>query len=162
MTVIPYLHASCVEKDGRGILLRGHSGAGKSSFALSLINRGFKLVADDQVRTVVENGCLVAQAASALKGLLEVRGVGIIKLDYSPSCHVQYLIDLVPGFRSDRMPPMVQTSINSILVRSFQMNPMDSKSIEKVLILFHQDFLSFYEEDQNGEITSKSATPGSC
>lgn len=156
MTIIPYLHASCVEKNGLGVLLRGHAGAGKSSFALSLINQGFMLVADDQVRASAEDGCLMARPAESIKGLLEVRGVGILKLKHSPICQVQYLIDLVPGFRSDRLPALKTTSINGIDVRSFQMNPMDPKSIEKVLVLFHQDFLGFYEDHQNGEIASTS------
>jgi HPr kinase/phosphorylase len=155
VTIIPYLHASCVEKDGYGVLLRGHSGAGKSSFALTLINRGFKLVADDQVRTFVQGGQLLAQSSEALKGLLEVRGVGILKLQCTDVCQVKYLIDLVPGYRSDRLPLLMDTMINGLNIRSFQMNPMDPRSIEKVLVLFHQDFLGFYEEDQNGEMTSK-------
>jgi HPr kinase/phosphorylase len=156
VTVIPHLHASCVEKNGQGVLLRGHAGAGKSSFALSLINRGFRLVADDQVRTRTEDGLLIASPAEALKGLLEVRGIGILNFDYTSSCHVQYLIDLVPGYMSDRMPTLSHFSLSGIPIRAFQMNPMDPKSIEKVLVLFHQDFRGFYEEDQKGETTSKS------
>lgn len=156
MTVIPYLHATCVEKDGLGVLLRGHSGAGKSAFALALINRGFKLVADDQVRTSVVDGGLNAHPAEPLKGLLEVRGLGILKLSYSPACQIQYLIDLVPGFRCDRLPYFFETLISGVKVRSFQMNPMDPKSVEKVLVLFHQDFVGFDLEDQKGETASTS------
>ncbi len=157
MTIIPYLHASCVEKDGFGVLLRGHAGAGKSSFALSLINRGFKLVADDQVWVVVQDEQLQAFPADALKGLLEVRGVGILRLGHTQVCVIKYLIDLVPGFRSDRMPESMTTNLNGVPLRSFQMNPMDPRSIEKILVLFHQDFLGFYEDqDQKGETTSKT------
>lgn len=156
MTVIPYLHATCVEKDGLGVLLRGHAGAGKSSFALALINRGFKLVADDQVRTSLIDGFLTAQPAEVLKGLLEVRGLGILKLSYSPVCQIQYLIDLVPGFKCDRLPSYFETTINGARIQSFQMNPMDPNSVEKVLVLFNQDFLGFDVPHQKGETASTS------
>lgn len=156
MTVIPHLHASCVEKDGIGILIRGHSGAGKSSFALSLLNHGFRLVADDQVRTVVENGALIAEPADNLKGLLEVRGVGILQMNYSPRCTLRYLVDLVPGYVPERLPKSRQKYLSGVPLQIFQMDSRDPKSIEKILVLFHQDFLGIYEENQNGEITSKS------
>ncbi|GEM_PF-1252882 len=152
MTVIPYIHASCVEKDGRGILLKGHSGAGKSSFALALINRGFTLVADDQVLASAKDDRLLAEPADALKGLLEVRGVGLLRMRYSPSCQIQVLIDLVPGFRSERLPSPKTQLLHGLPIRSFQINPMDPRSIEKVLVLFHPDFQGFYESESGNQI----------
>lgn len=41
------IHASCVAKDGRGVLLCGRSGAGKSSFAYACTRRGWTFVTDD-------------------------------------------------------------------------------------------------------------------
>jgi HPr kinase/phosphorylase len=69
------LHASCVARQGAGVLLLGPSGSGKSDLALRLMDRGFDLVADDQV--VVRDG--IACAAPNLAGLLEVRGLGIVR-----------------------------------------------------------------------------------
>lgn len=43
------LHASCVARDGQGLLIAGRSGSGKSSTALSLIHRGWDWLADDVV-----------------------------------------------------------------------------------------------------------------
>lgn len=151
MTIIPYIHASCVEKEGRGILLRGHSGASKSSFALTLINRGFTLVADDQVRVSTQDNKLIAEPAEALRGLLEVRGIGLLRMNYSPSCELQVLIDLVPGYRADRMPAVETQTLHGLALRSFQINPMDPRGIEKVLVLFHPDFLGFYEEETRSQ-----------
>ncbi len=73
-----HLHASCVARDGSAVLLSGPAGAGKSDLALRLIDRGFVLVADDQV--IVEAGC--ARAPAALAGLIEVRGLGLLRLPY--------------------------------------------------------------------------------
>ena len=44
------LHATCVAVDGRGLLILGPSGSGKSALALQLIALGAQLVADDRTR----------------------------------------------------------------------------------------------------------------
>lgn len=72
------LHASCAARDDAGVLLLGPSGCGKSDMLLRLIDRGFVLVADDQVD--VEAGSAVP--AAGLEGLIEMRGLGILRLAY--------------------------------------------------------------------------------
>ena len=76
MQVRQQVHGSCVARDGAGVLLLGPAGSGKSDLALRLIGRGFGLVADDRVD--VMDG--VASAPAALAGLLEVRGLGVVRL----------------------------------------------------------------------------------
>jgi len=89
-----HLHASCAARRGpdgfEAVLVQGPSGAGKSDFVLRLIDAGFLLVADDQVR--VEAG--IASAPAALAGLLEVRGLGIFRLPYLPSAKLRLVIRL--------------------------------------------------------------------
>ncbi len=72
------LHASAAARQGAGVLLLGASGAGKSALVLRLLACGFNLVADDQV--MVEDA--VAQPPRELAGLLEVRGLGLVRLPY--------------------------------------------------------------------------------
>jgi HPr Serine kinase C-terminal domain len=43
------LHAACVSLDGRGILLTGDSGAGKTTTAISLVKEGLAFLGDDLV-----------------------------------------------------------------------------------------------------------------
>lgn len=43
------LHAACVGRDGRGILLMGPSGAGKSTVTLQCLLRGFDMLAEDAI-----------------------------------------------------------------------------------------------------------------
>lgn len=51
------LHGSCVSIDGRGILITGKSGAGKSTIATALLNKGCKIITDDVAATSVnDNG----------------------------------------------------------------------------------------------------------
>jgi len=73
------LHASCVAVDGRGLLILGPSGSGKSSLALQMIGLGAMLVADDQVDVTLAGDALVAGAPPALAGLIEARGVGLLR-----------------------------------------------------------------------------------
>lgn len=41
------IHAGAVERRGRAVLFSGRSGAGKTTLALSLLERGFRLLSDD-------------------------------------------------------------------------------------------------------------------
>ena len=91
-------HASCAARDGAGVLLVGGSGVGKSDLALRLLDRGFQLVADDRVD--VEDG--VARAPAALAGLIEVRGLGLLRLPYLAMARLRLVAQL--GGDTDRLP----------------------------------------------------------
>ncbi len=86
-------HASCAARDAHGVLLLGPSGSGKSDLLLRLLDRGFALVADDQVE--VEDG--IATAPSALAGLVEVRGLGILRLPYQATARLALAVRLGSG-----------------------------------------------------------------
>jgi HPr kinase/phosphorylase len=97
------IHGTCVARDGAGVLIVGPSGAGKSDLALRLLGRGFGLVADDQVDIgQVDIGDRVARAPEALAGLLEVRGLGIVRLPYLARVNLKVVVDLTEW--SERLP----------------------------------------------------------
>ena len=73
------VHATTVDLAGLGVLLLGPSGAGKSDLALRLIGDGALLVADDQTSITIENVALIARAPERIGGLIEARGVGIVR-----------------------------------------------------------------------------------
>jgi len=58
------LHASCVSIDGKGILLLGPSGSGKSDLSLRLIDGGATLVADDRVDVSIFPSPLVGEGGA--------------------------------------------------------------------------------------------------
>ena len=98
------IHATCVvlaraglafkAPSDAGILLLGRSGSGKSDLALRLIARGAKLVGDDRIDLFVERGKLTARAPSSIKGLLEVRGVGIVALPSAAKARIALAVSL--------------------------------------------------------------------
>jgi HPr kinase/phosphorylase len=94
-------HASAVLIGARAVLIRGPSGAGKSRLALELIEaargngRGFAmLVGDDRVYLDAAGGRLLVRSAEALAGLLEVRGLGLLRLHHEPQAVVGLVVDL--------------------------------------------------------------------
>ncbi|MGP3699250.1 HPr kinase/phosphorylase [Rhodobacter sp. NSM] len=88
------LHASCVAAEGRALLILGPSGSGKSSLALSLIGLGALLVADDRTELEVRGEVLVARSPPALSGLIEARGVGILRAPAIHEARVTLAVDL--------------------------------------------------------------------
>ena len=98
------VHASCVIIDNQAILILGESGSGKSDLALRLIDSGAMLVSDDQVRIEKNGTSLFASPAPNIAGLLEARGVGIIKLPYVSNAVVALAIKLVTPEKIERLP----------------------------------------------------------
>ncbi|PRR83395.1 HPr(Ser) kinase/phosphatase [Clostridium vincentii] len=72
------LHGVLVDVYGIGILITGESGIGKSETALELIKRGHRLVTDDAVDIREIDGDLIGSSPRVTRGMLEVRGIGII------------------------------------------------------------------------------------
>lgn len=95
------MHATLLEIYGRGVLLTGASGIGKSEVALELVRRGHRLVADDRVDLVNINKKLTGTCPELTKGVMEVRGIGIINVasmfgisSYKDRQDVDYVIEL--------------------------------------------------------------------
>ena len=84
MSPVPH-QASCVALAGRGVLIEGPPGSGKSSLALGLIDRGAALVGDDGVLLEPRDGRLWALPPPNIAGLLEIRNVGLARLPAGPA-----------------------------------------------------------------------------
>ncbi|MGB6536654.1 MAG: HPr kinase/phosphatase C-terminal domain-containing protein, partial [Xanthobacteraceae bacterium] len=99
----------------RAVLIRGGSGAGKSRLAFELLEAGragalpfARLVGDDRVQLESAGGRLVVRPAAPLAGLIELRGVGIMRLPCEPAAVVGLVVDL--GAAGERLPDEQQQS----------------------------------------------------
>jgi HPr kinase/phosphorylase len=97
----PTIHASVVLVAPCAILIRGPSGSGKSRLALNLLQAASsgsplfaRLVADDRVCVQAAHGRLIARPPDSLAGMLEVRGLGILRFPYEPVAVVSWVVDL--------------------------------------------------------------------
>lgn len=99
-------HATCIQLGARGVLLRGVSGAGKSDLAWRLMQSRWaaQLVADDQTEITNREGRLTACAPHALQGLLELRGLGLLRLPFVPHTALHLVVDLVSRDDVPRLP----------------------------------------------------------
>lgn len=98
------LHASCVALGARGLLILGPSGAGKSALALRLMSFGAALVADDRTEVLRRGTTLVATCPPPLRGLIEARGVGLLRTTPVESAEIALVVDLGQS-ETERLPP---------------------------------------------------------
>jgi HPr kinase/phosphorylase len=105
------IHATAVAIGCDAVLLRGAPGAGKSDLALRMMGlvRPFALVSDDQVHLERHGDALAATAPRTLRGLMEVRGLGIARVPFIETARTRLVIDLVPLGEEPRMPPEGET-----------------------------------------------------
>jgi HPr kinase/phosphorylase len=109
------VHASAVLVGTRAVLIRGPSGAGKSRLAWELIgaarSKSFAcLVGDDRVHLQSAHGRLLVRPAESLAGLIELRGVGILRCDHEPCAVVGLVVDLAAA-NAERLPKSEQAVV---------------------------------------------------
>jgi len=98
-------HASAIALPQGGVLLLGASGSGKSSLAYRLVQHyGGHLVGDDYVDIAMVDGRLTAHCVATLAGLVELRGLGLVRLAHLASTPLDLAVQLVPRAQVPRLP----------------------------------------------------------
>lgn len=130
------IHATTVAIGGRGVLIEGPSGAGKSDLALRLIDRGALLVADDRTILAIEDGVLVARCPATIAGLIEVRGLGLLRLPHLAAAPVALAL-----LCTDSVARMPDAAVRTLAGRSIPQVALDpreaSAAIKAELALAH-------------------------
>jgi HPr kinase/phosphorylase len=103
-------HASSVAVANRAVLITGPSGTGKSALALQLLALGARLVADDQTEVVQTPSGLTARCPAAIRGLIEARGIGLLRADPVDDVPLALVVDLAQD-ETTRLPPLRTTCI---------------------------------------------------
>ena len=126
------VHATAVAIDGRALLLRGPSGAGKSDLALRLIDAGARLVADDQSELYRDAETVRVRAPATIAGLIEVRGLGIMRLDPLESAPLVLIADLLPPEGLERLPQRRTEAILGIAIPVIAVAPFEASAPAKL------------------------------
>lgn len=162
------IHATCISYKRKGILILGKSGAGKSDLALRMIlQKGAKLVSDDQVHITpslnFKGGLgwdyhpskralasskkdVYASPPSTIAGLLEVRGIGIIKLPYIKKQKIDLVVEL--SGKIDRLPEPDFWEFENCKIKKIKLNPFELSSLDKLILsLEHHPILNQHSPD---------------
>ncbi|WP_414903092.1 HPr kinase/phosphorylase [Sphingomonas flavalba] len=125
------VHATAVSIHGRGVLIEGRSGSGKSDLALRLIDRGALLVSDDQVLLTREGARLIATAPATIAGKIEVRGLGILDHYHRERVEIGLIVRLDDAV--ERMPDAPEAhSIAGVAVPVVTVLPFEASAPIKV------------------------------
>jgi HPr kinase/phosphorylase len=126
------LHATAIAIGGHAVLLCGASGAGKSDLGLRLIDAGARLIADDQSELIRRGDRVIVRAPSTIAGLLEVRGIGIFRLDALAEAPVALLVDLVPAETLERLPARRSETVLGLALPRIALAPFEASAAAKL------------------------------
>lgn len=131
------VHASTVSINGHAVLISGRPGSGKSDLALRLIDRGAVLVSDDYTIVARSEGKLLASPPETIRGRIEVRGIGLVKMPHESAVPVALVIDIdepVP-----RMPePDTTRLLADIEVPTYALSAYEASAPIKVELLLKE------------------------
>jgi len=124
------VHATCIAIDGHGILLRGPPGSGKSDLALRAIAQGARLVADDRCVLTRRGDVVLASAPFSLHGLIEIRGLGIMRMDAAAEAGIALVADMTGDV--ERLPERRRCEIEGATIPWMALNPFEASAPAKL------------------------------
>lgn len=114
------------------VFLRGLSGSGKSDLACRLIDHGGELICDDQVVLERRQDKIYADSVPTIRGLIEVRGVGLMRYPVADAARLQLVVDLVKHEEVPRLPEPETVEILGISLPRYRLYGYDVSARLKV------------------------------
>lgn len=130
------LHASAVSYKNNGVLIIGPSGSGKSELCAELLALGAELIGDDHITlfTQADKDGLWAKAPDTLKGLIELRYIGIIKAKFISKVQIHLVINLAQTPQK-RMPNTKYISLIGQNIVQIDAKGLENMGAKTMLIL---------------------------
>lgn len=139
------IHATVLVADGRGLLIEGPSGAGKSALAFRLVEhlrlagRFSVLVADDRVWLSAAHRRLVAEVPDAIAGLIELRGLGLVRQPCERRTVVDRVVRLVAPERAARLPEAADWTLDGVTLPRLDVARGDTASAVRAVAAWLSD-----------------------
>jgi HPr kinase/phosphorylase len=127
------LHGTALSSANSAVFLRGPSGSGKSDLAFRLLPLGFALIADDQVEFSLRLDRPQAGPVESVRGLLEVRGVGLVKVTSAAAAPLRLIVDLMPRDEVPRLPKWEGDMILGVSIPRLALHAFDASTPLKIL-----------------------------
>lgn len=96
-------HATSVCVVGRGLMILGAAGSGKSSLALELMARGAQLIADDSTILTRREDSVILSCSPPVSGMIEARGLGLLNAAPAAQTPLAAVLDM-DKVETERLP----------------------------------------------------------
>ncbi len=130
------IHATGIFFAGKGVMIKGPSGVGKSDLALRMMALGAELVGDDYVMVTGNNkGRLTMESAPNIAGKIEVRNVGILEVSFRPKAEIDLVLCLVTAEEAqhlERMPEQKKMTVEGIDIPCLDFYGLEVTAPEKL------------------------------
>lgn len=140
------VHGTAVAMGEAGALVRGASGSGKSDLALRFLGLAVgplcpeppRLVSDDRVIVTRDRDALRLSAPDPLCGLIEIRGFGIVSVDWVDNVRLALIVDLVAIDQIERLPEPASALLCGIAVPLVRLAPFEASAPFKLAAALRQ------------------------
>ena len=131
------IHSTSVVIDDNGVLILGDSGSGKSDLALRLIDNGATLISDDISICRKNSNNIYLYCPPEIKGLLEVREIGIITVPFVEKIKLRLVVNLKSN-NNERFPKDSSFRILGIKIPIINIEGKNSSAVAKIKVKLNE------------------------
>ena len=131
------IHSTSVVIDDNGVLILGDSGSGKSDLALRLIDNGATLISDDISICRKNSNNIYLYCPPEIKGLLEVREIGIITVPFVERIKLRLVVNLKSN-NNERFPKDSTYKILGIKIPIINIEGKNSSAVAKIKVKLNE------------------------
>ena len=131
------IHSTSVVIDDNGVLILGDSGSGKSDLALRLIDNGATLISDDVSICRKNSNNIYLYCPPEIKGLLEVREIGIITVPFVEKIKLRLVVNLKSN-NNERFPKDSCFRILGIKIPIINIEGKNSSAVAKIKVKLNE------------------------
>ena len=131
------IHSTSVVIDDNGVLILGDSGSGKSDLALRLIDNGATLISDDISICRKNSNNIYLHCPPEIKGLLEVREIGIITVPFVERIKLRLVVNL-KSKNNERFPKDNSFRILGVKIPLISIEGKNSSAVAKIKVKLNE------------------------